>query len=272
MKYLFIIMLNYIALSSQAGVITLATDNASNYENAWQGNGGFGFSPWYFLSDPALGSAGRFLANSMTDVNAISTDNKAWGSYANGSGFNQFEAYRGFGNNSLQQGDSLEVSIEHGNINYGGSAGFVLRNQNIHNNIGDYNQAMRFEFGFIGGGQNYSIFDGYGVTDTGIAFTDAGLKLTFTLLSVDLYQLDIFSAIDETLLQTRNGILNGSGAIESIALYNRDTELANVYFNSLSISRTVTSVNEPSTIFIFVLALVLFFVRQQKGYKKLLQS
>lgn len=100
------------------------------------------------------------------------------------------------------------MSFEHASIIQGGLVGLVLRNQKIHNTIGDYNQQSRFEFGFIGGGQHYSIFDGQGMIDTGIDYTDAGLNLTFTLLSVDLYQLDIFNAVDNSLLQSRHGLLD----------------------------------------------------------------
>lgn len=251
-KSLLAISLLTLACNSQATIITVAADNANNYGNQWLGNGGTGFDEWHFITDSANGSAGTFLANKSgeSDLNHIASNpsDNAWGSYANGDGFNQVEAYRGFASNSLsEEGDIFNVSFEHGAITQGGSVGFVLRNQNIHNNIGDYNQQSRFEFGFIGGGQHYSIFDGQGVIDTGIGYTDAGLSLTFTLLTTDLYQLDIFNAFDSSLIQSRNGLLSGSGSIDSVALYNRNAEEANAYFNSLSISNTqVASVPEPA--------------------------
>lgn len=243
--------------SSQASLINVANDDANNYGDQWLGNGGSGFDDWHFITDSADGSAGGFLANknNNSDLNHIASspsifnsNENAWGSYANGDGFNQFEAYRGFSNNSLTQaGDIFQVSFEHGAITQGGAVGFVLRNENIHHAIGDYNQLSRFEFGFIGGGQHYSIFDGQGVIDTGINYTDAGLNITFTLLSSDLYQLDIFNAFDDSFLQSRNGNLNGNGSIDSVSLYNRDVELANAYFNNLSISKNSVLVPEPST-------------------------
>ena len=239
------------SFGSQAALITMASDDANNYGNQWLGNGGNGFDDWSFNTDSAGGSAGNFLANKSNhgDLNHIASNpsDNAWGTYANGNGFNQFEAYRGFSSNSLTQaGDVFQLSFEHGAITQGGSVGFSLRNQNIHNAVGDYNQLSRFEFGFIGGGQYYSIFDGQGVTDTGINYTDAGLNLTFTLLTPDLYQIDIFNAFDNSFIQTRNGSLNGSGSIDSVSLYNRDAELANAYFNGLSISKNSVEVSEPS--------------------------
>ncbi|MER2490480.1 hypothetical protein [Catenovulum sediminis] len=237
--------------NSHAALITVAQDDANNYGNQWLGNGGYGFDEWHFISDASTGNAGGFLANKSAnhDVNHIASNptNNAWGSYANGGGFNQFEAYRGFSNNALDAvGDSFSVAFEHGAITQGGAVGFVLRNQNIHNTIGDYNALSRFEFGFIGGGQHYSIFDGQGVIDTGIDFTENGLRLNLQLLSENIYQLDIFNALDNSLIQSRNGLLGGSGAINSVALYNRDAELANAYFNDLLIAEmAVTDIPEP---------------------------
>ncbi|MGL1959388.1 MAG: PEP-CTERM sorting domain-containing protein [Colwellia sp.] len=254
-----------LAFNSHASLITLASDNANNYGDQWLGNGGFGFDAWEFIIDQADGNSGNFLASksSNDDLNHIASNpsNKSWGAYANGDGFNQFEAYRSFSNNSLNQvGDIFQLSFEHGDIINGGSVGFVLRNENIHDTIGDYNQQSRFEFGFIGGGQHYSIFDGQGVIDTGIDYTDAGLNLTFTLLSENLYQLDIYNAFDDSLIQSRNGNLKGSGSIDSVALYNRDAEHANAYFNSMSInyeSSASLPVPEPSTWLLLLLGVLI---------------
>jgi hypothetical protein len=261
-----------LAFNSQASLITVATDNANNYGSQWSGNGGTGFDGWHFISDNASGNAGGFLANKNThnDLNHIASNpsDNAWGSYANGNGFNQYEAYRGFAGNSLtQSGDTFNVSFEHGGITQGGAVGFVLRNQNIHNTIGDYNQQSRFEFGFIGGGQHYSIFDGQGVIDTGINYTDAGLNITFSLLSADLYQLDIFNAFDNSFIQSRNGSLMGSGNIDSVSLYNRDAEISNAYFNSLSIQKNQSvSVPEPSSYLLIIIALVLLSLSKRNKH------
>ncbi|MBL4942138.1 MAG: PEP-CTERM sorting domain-containing protein [Colwellia sp.] len=261
-----------IAFNSQASLITLASDDANNYGNQWLGNGGSGFDEWAFITDSAGGSAGGFLANKSnnSDLNntASNPSDNAWGSFANGAGFNQFEAYRGFSNNSLSQaGDVFQLSIEHGVITQGGAVGFVLRNQNINNVIGDYNSFSRFEFGFIGGGQNYSIFDGQGVVDTGINYTTAGLNLTFTLLSLSRYQLDVFNAVDNSFLQSRNGILSGNGSIDSVALYNRNAEYADAFFNNLAISRNVVAVPEPSTWLLLCLAVAALLIRRKGKLK-----
>ena len=269
--WLCILMLSW---HSQAALITVAADNADNYNSQWQGNGGFGFEDWHFIADKASGSAGGFLANktSNTDLNhaASSPNNKAWGSYANGSGFNQFEAYRGFGLNGLETtGDKFKFSFEHGDIEQGGSVGFSLRNQNIHDNIGDYNQLSRFEFGFVGGGTNYSIWDGYnGQIDTGIAFSNEGLNVVFTLLTSNIYNLDIYHANGNQFIKSMNGTLKGSGSLDSLAFYNRNIEFANAYANNLSIEKlslVSTPVPEPVTWWLLLIA-TLLLVRKLKLY------
>lgn len=250
----------------QAALIAVAADNADNYNDQWLGNGGYGFEDWHFIVAQADGNAGAFLANKAnnSDLNhaASSPNNKAWGSYANGNSFNQFEAYRGFGENALNTvGDSFKFSFEHGAIAQGGSVGFSLRNQNIQNNIGDYNQLSRFEFGFVGGGENYSIWDGYnGQIDTGVAFTDDGLNVNFTLLTSNIYQLDIFNANGAQFIKSMNGTLSGNGSLDSIAFYNRNAEFANVYANNLAILKNdivATAVSEPVTWWLIFLPILL---------------
>lgn len=255
------------AFYTNAALITVATDNASNYNDQWLGNGGNGFDSWQFITDTSSGNAGGFLASTSgnPDLNGISSSGsgKAWGSYANGGGFNQFEAYRGFGQNSLvHSGDHFSVKLEHGNIVQGGAVGFVLRNQNQSNSIGDYNANSRFEFGFIGGSQNYSIFDGTGWLDTGIGFLDSGLKLDFYLLSADSYKFDVINAVGHNLISSFTGQLKGSGSIDSVALYNRDAELGNAYFNYMQIAHEETNlVNAPSAFGFFLICCLYMFGR-----------
>jgi hypothetical protein len=131
----------------------------------------------------------------------------------------------------------------------------VLIKQNIHNAIGDYNQQSRFEFGFIGGGHHYCIFDGQWIRDTGIGHTDSGLNVSLDRLSANLYKLYIFSAFDNSLIQSQNGSLMGSGSIDSVSLYNRDTDISNAYFNSLAIqTEQSVSVPEPSSYVLMIIA------------------
>jgi hypothetical protein len=255
-----LLLCTFVSISpfASAALITVASDNASNYGNAWAGNGG-GVADWQFADFQAGGAAGTFLAQSQGDLNNIDTADKGWGTFANdggqnNGGFNQSVAFRGFAGNSLDtMGDQLQVSLEHGAIIAGGSVGFNLRNQNNNLVVGDYNALSRLEFSFVGGTNSYSIFDGNGQVDTGIGFTDAGLDIQFSLLSADTYQFQVFNAQNSNLLVSFSGDLAGSGSIDSIALFNRNAELGNAYFNSLSILEEKSlAVPEPHSALLFL--------------------
>src|SRR5438093_490807 len=92
-----------LCLGGSASWGVLASDNASDpvYDPStggnWQtgDNGGSGFSAWTLRTDPASGSAG-FFSNGGGDDN-IATSGRSFGTFANGSGFNQAVGFRSFG-------------------------------------------------------------------------------------------------------------------------------------------------------------------------------
>lgn len=249
----------------QGDAVLVASDTASNYGVSWAGNGGTGFDTWVFRNNSASGgAAGQFLANtgSEGDLNYIwSTDGftyKAWGTYANngggGSGFQEAVAFRGFGftgfgwANALNEaGDQFKVSLEHGGIETAGAVGFSLRNGNTDAGPGDYNANQRFEFGFQGGDSSYRYFDSTGQHSTGIGFTYDGLDVVFSMTSQNHYLLQVYSANGGSLLGTFTGQLSGTlnSTIDSVALYNRNVEYANAYFNKLEIQNA--PIPEPAT-------------------------
>jgi len=222
---------------------TIAVDTASNYGAAWSGNGGSGLDSWVFRNN---GGGGEFLANTTanTDLNYIwsNPDYKGWGTWANGGGVQYMAAFRGFGwtgtswGNALDQsGDQFKVSMENGSIQSGGNCGFVLRNGNTDTDYDSYNSGARFELGFVGGDSNYSIWDNAGKRDTGIAWTHEGLDVVFEMTGANTYTATVYWANGGSEAGGMEGTLSGSGTIDSVALYNRDTEDANVYFNKLEI-------------------------------------
>ncbi len=259
---------------SDAAVV--ASDTASNYGVAWAGNGGTGFDTWVFQNNPASGFAGQFLANtgSHGDLNYVWSvpDFKAWGTFANGSGFQESVAFRGFGftgsgwANALNEaGDQFKVSFEHGGISTGGAVGFSLRNGNADAGPGNYNTNQRFEFGFQGGTSSYSIFDASGQTFTGIPFTSDGLDVVFTMTSQNHYSLQVFNANGGGLLGTFTGQLSGAlnSTIDSVALYNRDAESANAYFNKLEIFNA--PIPEPASAALVAVGLFGLLRRRRKS-------
>jgi len=245
--------------ASVAAASLIAADDASNavYNSGWGtgSNGGTNFGAWTMQSSGGSGGfAGTFTDNGPAGDDQISVGNKSWGTFANGSSdFQAAIAYRGW-SQPLSVGQSFKVSMDNGGIQnsetVAGSAGFSLRNGNASANTGDYNNNERFEFYFVGGDSNYHIADAGGAFDTGIGFTNQGLDFTFTLTGTDTYDLSVFRRESSQTFNFTGRTLNtaAGSSIDSVALFNRNTEQGNVYFNSMSI------VPEPASMGLLALA------------------
>src|SRR5438094_8767719 len=91
-----------IGINSEAESNVIAEDDASQYSNGWDNskNGGNGFTNWTLTSEGNDNDrhSGFFIAETKDkpDLNGIAKDDKAFGVYANGSGFEQAVGYRGF--------------------------------------------------------------------------------------------------------------------------------------------------------------------------------
>jgi hypothetical protein len=210
-----------------------------------------GLDEWVFV---ATNSAGAFLADGAANLTGIGTSNKAWGAYANNSNSDdKMAAFRGFGyvsgstwENRLENpGDRIKVSFEHEVISgIWGSCGLTLRHGNQTWGPDAYNDQSRFEFGiFCDGdgipGSTYTIYDGSGGLDTGVARTKTGLDLEFTLESPDTYSLKVYNATNSMMITNITGrTLDSSGTIDSIALYARNIDGGtgnDAFFNKMEI-------------------------------------
>src|SRR5919197_1058948 len=110
-----------------------------------------------------------FITNTKnnSDLNGIAKNDKAFGLFANGTGFEQAVAYRAF-EKPLKPGDSFSFMMENGvfDAKFGtddptpGSIGLALRTSNANSSVADYNKDAVFEFGYYSGKDNYQIFDG----------------------------------------------------------------------------------------------------------------
>ena len=253
-----------------AGPVLVARDNASNYTN-WDGSGlneGVGFDPWVFRTS----GGGTYLAstednspNPRGDLNYIWSvpGYHAWGTWADdgaGQGEQYVAAYRGFGWNGsfwgtrlARAGDMLKISFENAILQtVDTSSGFAIRNGNSTNSPANFDTNARFQFGIYSAAPlvdlNYSIFDASGKRDTGISSRDSGLNLEFTLTAADTYSFAIYNATNSGGPPLTNivGTLSGSGTLDSISLFNRDTDTGgNFFFNKMEIWHSI-----PPTLFI----------------------
>ncbi len=238
----------------RADQTNIAEDDASQeaYKDGFGSgkNGGSGFGEWKMTSegDGPERHAGFFVAtpDNNKDLNGIANNGKAWGLYANGTGFEQAVAYRSF-KEPLAVGDSFSFMMENGKIEKKfdtddpatGSIGLTLRTGNASDAPADYNKDSVFEFGFYEGKGNYQIYDGSGSdkTDTGVPFTDSGVIVTITITGADTYDLEIQTASDKKLTKLPGRKLSSAGSISSLAIFDRDGEKYDAFFNSLQVAR-----------------------------------
>lgn len=246
------------AHSAVAEPTNIAEDDAAHsaYGGSWNdnSNGGSGFGPWTTKTTTTgeNSHAGFFIAETSknSDLNGIAKEGKAFGMFANGSGFEQTVAFRPL-NKPLEVGDSFSFMLETGPFEKksdqdqagGGSAGIVLRSGTANSSTEDYNAGALAEFGHYQGNANYQIFDGTENTDSGVAFSDSGVIVTMTLTGSDTYDLEIQDAKDTSKITKVPGRKLGSagtpksGSIESMAVFNRNSEKNDAYFNGFQISR-----------------------------------
>ena len=252
--FLSISLLAAISLFVRAEMIVTAEDDASEsgYNGGWSNgkNGGNGFSKWTLTNEgnDANRHSGFFIASTKdnSDLNGIAKNNKAFGTYANGSGFEQAIAYRAF-EKPLQPGDSFSFMMETGPFEKKfenddpspASVGVVIRSSNANSSVADYNKDALFEFGHYQDKGTYQVYDGSGAdkADTGVPFTDMGVSVTVTVTGPGTYDLEIETMGDKKITKLPGRKFSKSAAPASFALFNRNAEKNDAFFNQFQIAR-----------------------------------
>jgi len=240
------------AMFAESTVIGEDDASQSAYGGQWDNskNGGSGFSNWTLTTEgnDSDRHSGFFIADTKNnpDLNGIAKSDKAFGLFANGSGFEQAVAYRAF-EKPLAAGDSFSFMMENGTFEKKfdkddptpGSIGLVLRSGNANSSVADYNKDAVFEFGYYQGKTNYQIYDGSGAdkADSGVAFVDSGISVTVTLTGPDTYDLEIQTMKDKNVIKLPGRKLTGSGKVESMAVFDRNGEKYDAFFNQFQVSR-----------------------------------
>jgi len=141
---------------------------------------------------------------------------------------------------SFDSGDSLAIRIDNNWIDNGSKVGLALATAD---------GANRFNFYFTGGESTYRIDDATTNRDSGLAYTETGLLLTFTMTGANTYSLNTGASVI-------TGTLGAGGAITQLVVYNNNggtgTE-RNFYVGEMSFSEqqtasAVTSLSAPSIV------------------------
>ena len=210
-------------------------------------NGGSGFLPWTLASNATANGYAGFYAGAPSGIdNIASPSGNVWASYANkGDGVDQATAYRGFAESLDGLGDSFSISLENGFVN--GTAGFALRSGNVTTTAGDFSTDARMELQLNGGDATYTLVDADGEYDTGVGFSFFGIDATVRMTGADTYDIDILRYNEPNdpnpQLTTITGrTLAGSGTLDSVAIYNQDTETqSDAFFNNLGYTSGINS-------------------------------
>ena len=254
-KLLILICIASVSLASDlvAEATNVAEDDASHsaYGTAWENgkNGGSGFGPWTLTNegDGTERHAGFFIGETKNnpDLLGAAKNDKAFGLYANGVGFEQAVAYRGF-EKPLQVGDSFSFVMETGQFEKKfdkedqppGSIGLVLRSSNANSSVADYNKDAVFEFGFYQGKGTYQIFEGSGEgADSGVVLDDSGVAVTVTITGAGTYDLEIQTLKDKKLTKMAGRKFKSGDPIQSFALFDRNGEKNDTFFNQFQVTR-----------------------------------
>ncbi len=252
----------------------IAYDDAGNYlvsANWTNGaNQGFGFLPWVITTNGpdnhgtyiASGNSPTFAIASVTNVLGTNyTD--VFGIYANGpTDINETAAYRGFANplgtNTFKlqwgsRGAGVTTTTNFGAVH--GWCGFTLRNGNATNSTGDFQTGTRLYFYFLDGASPSTLYvwDANGVQSVpGTSFSDLGRANITNAIEAEVtvgtdgnsYHLVVKDCVVNRTIYTLDSILQGSGTIDSVALFCHETTGDQVY-NRMQIT---ASTNIPPTV------------------------
>ncbi len=155
-------------------------------------------------------------------------------------------AFRGL-TTPLARGDSFSFMLETGPFEKkaegdqgGGAAGLTLRPPHAATDApADYKKDAVFEFGHDEGQPNYQVHDGSGDdrAATGVAFSEAGVIVTVSVTRADSYDLEIQKMSDKRLTKLPGRKFRAAGEIGGFAIFNRNSEKNDVFFNGLRAAR-----------------------------------
>lgn len=208
-------------------------------------NGGRGFGPW------TMRQAGNVFEYSHSGFGTRdqhpTLGDKVLSMWANGEHFEVAAAFRPLAQ-PLQVGDSFSIVMDNGIFERRfdnddpepGSIGFSLRSEDHSETWDLVEQAARLVFGCFEGYENYQLLDGTGEQDTGVPFSPTGVYVGVKVTSADTFDIEIKTLGDNqvaTVLTDREFMGDPGTPITSFAIFNRDGEKNDAYFNSFRVFR-----------------------------------
>jgi hypothetical protein len=240
------------------------------YADGWQSGewSGRGFGAWK-LFEPDYSAqaggperageqyAGFFIADASQegDLGAVARESRAFGIFANGTGFEETVAFRPF-ERSLGPGDvfSLRFKFEGFSDRFESeftgisSVGVALHYQSDVQVMGDLARGRLVALAVIEGLSTYQILDRAGRFNTRVFVDPEGVEVGFTVREEGRYDLQLTTLSDRVVHRFRERKLSplpdepmgaGAGAgipVHSFALFNLNGGDTNSYFGALQVS------------------------------------
>lgn len=249
-------------LSAQSYVASEDEAHFAAYEDGWQtgDQGGRGFGEWKLFApeyptEETEQYAGFFIAEAANEADlSTARDGKAFGIFANGTGFEETVAFRSF-DQPLGAGDVFSLLFEFdgfeskfdGDSAENSTVGIALRTTATVGTSVELVRSQAMVLAAIRGLSTYQIIDADPRFNTRVFLDPQGAEIGVTLRSEGRYDLQIRTLSDDRVHRFPNRRLNFSvdsssessapESVKSFALFNLNGGRNNAYFGALQSSR-----------------------------------
>lgn len=234
------------------------------YNDGWQtgdwSGRGFGqwrlFAPEYAEADQEQ-YAGFFIAEAAkeADLAQVASEGKAFGVFANGTGFEETVAFRAF-EHPLNAGDVFSLRFEFDGFvskfdrdsEKISSVGIALHQQPDIHELSDLSKGRAIVLAVIEGLSTYQILDGESRFNTRVFLDTEGVEVGITIQADGYYDLQLMTLSDQVVHRFEQRMLKqdlvkeeapaaATPKLSSFALFNLNGGKNNAYFGAFQISR-----------------------------------
>lgn len=251
------------ALNAQSYVASEDEAYFDTYSDGWQtgDRGGRGFGEWTLYApeypeEDAQRYAGFFIAeaDNEKDLAGAAREGRAFGIFANGTGFEETVAFRAF-DRHLEAGDVFSLLFEfdgfvskfEGDATEKSTVGIALRTVEQAGRTVELMRGRAMVVAATRGLSTYQIIDADPRFNTRVFLDSKGVEVGITLRPGGRYDLQLRTLSDNSVHRFSNRRLNLDGreqsdsgdheSIKSFALFNLNGGRNNAYFGALQVSR-----------------------------------
>ncbi len=233
------------------------------YAEGWQTGqwSGRGFKQWALFAPKyeTVGEeqyAGFFIADAAqeADLAECAREGRAFGIFANGTGFEETAAFRAF-ERPLASGDVFSLRFEFDGFGTKferdaegtSSVGIALRTTESADDLSELSQGRALILAVIEGLSTYQIIDAEGRTNTRVFIDEAGIEVGVVVREGDLYDLQIMTLSDRVTHEfnarrlnvhaSSSEVMPPDSSLKGFALFNLNGGANNAYFGAFQISR-----------------------------------